>query len=673
MQKLLTKRAIILLTSAAAVLGATTPAVAATPTAGTQHVSYRGYDLQVPAAWQVVDLEKAPRTCVRADHNTVYLGTPGADQDCPAHGVGDTADGLLIEPAASAAQRGAQAPEVPAGTAVPQSVIAKDAVAHQFRVGISGTGLLVTANYRDSAATVNGLLAGAKATTTGTTGSTSKTPVAPRSVAPNATTTVPSTVATGYGFDACEAPSANTMQTWRASSPYRTVGVYIGGAARTCKEQANLTPGWVSARASEGWSFLPIYVGPQATISPTIPADAASAQQAGTAAASDAVNQAANLGFALGSVLYVDVENYGTTYHDRVQSYLTAWTKQIRALGFRSGVYSSASSGIKDLAAQYNQPGSTNPDVVWSANWNSQDNVSDGAMGLPGSGYWPNAQRVHQYQNVTDSYGGISINIDRDYLNVGGGSTLLKPAAQLTTGWGSYSEAVSGDFTGDGKADLVARDNNSGTLYLWPGNGQGGFNSSIVLTTGWGNFSQATAGDFTGDGKADLIARNNSNGVLYLWPGNGQTGFNDSIVLTTGWGNFSQATAGDFTGDGKADLIARNDSNGVLYLWPGNGQTGFNDSIVLTTGWGNFSEATTGDFTGDGKADLIARNNTDGNLYLWPGNGQTGFNNSVVLITGWSAFSQATTGDFNGDGKADLLGRNDPTGNLYMWAGTGGS
>ena len=40
---------------------------------------------------------------------------------------------------------------------------------------------------------------------------------------------------TGLGFDACTAPSAAQMQAWQRS-PYRAVGVYIGGADRACAQ-----------------------------------------------------------------------------------------------------------------------------------------------------------------------------------------------------------------------------------------------------------------------------------------------------------------------------------------------------------------------------------------------------------------------------------------------------
>ena len=45
------------------------------------------------------------------------------------------------------------------------------------------------------------------------------------------------------------------MAAW-VSSPYRALGVYIGGANRACS-QPNLTPAWVSEQVSEGWRLMP--------------------------------------------------------------------------------------------------------------------------------------------------------------------------------------------------------------------------------------------------------------------------------------------------------------------------------------------------------------------------------------------------------------------------------
>src|SRR6516164_124804 len=67
---------------------------------------------------------------------------------------------------------------------------------------------------------------------------------------------------TGLGFDTCAAPSTATMAAWLAS-PYRSVGIYIGGANRACGD-GNLSAGWVGSVEGQGWRLVPEYVGLQA-------------------------------------------------------------------------------------------------------------------------------------------------------------------------------------------------------------------------------------------------------------------------------------------------------------------------------------------------------------------------------------------------------------------------
>lgn len=72
---------------------AVTPADGAT----TKSVQYRGIAFDVPADWDVVDLEQDPTACVRFDRHAVYLGTPSPDMQCPASILGHT-DGLVVQP-----------------------------------------------------------------------------------------------------------------------------------------------------------------------------------------------------------------------------------------------------------------------------------------------------------------------------------------------------------------------------------------------------------------------------------------------------------------------------------------------------------------------------------------------------------------------------------------------
>ncbi|MEU5438440.1 FG-GAP-like repeat-containing protein [Streptomyces sp. NPDC020719] len=262
---------------------------------------------------------------------------------------------------------------------------------------------------------------------------------------------------------------------------------------------------------------------------------------------------------------------------------------------------------------------------------------------------------------------------DRLHLNDNGNQAMANALAPApaTHPAPHYSQTRAADFDHNGTADLIARDGQA-NLYLWPGNqdidapghGDGTFGSRRLLTDGW-NFTETTVGDFNGDGKPDLIAKD-SHGNLFLWAGRGNGTFAAPRKLTDGW-NFTQTTAGDFTGDGKADLIAK-DSHGNLFLWAGRGNGTFAAPRKLTDGW-NFTQTTAGDFTGDGKTDLIAKDSA-GNLYLWKGNGNGTFRAKELLSHDWN-YTQTTAGAFRQPGHDQLIARSDATGDLTQWDNDG--
>jgi hypothetical protein len=240
---------------------------------------------------------------------------------------------------------------------------------------------------------------------------------APRVAAPTAPLRR-ATVFTGLGFDACSAPSSRTMKAWRASSPYRAIGVYIGGANRACS-QPNLTSGWVAAQTEGGWQLLPLYVGLQAPSSDCGSCAKLSSSQAtaqGAAAALDAVAEAEGIAIGPGSPIYFDMESYalGSSASSATLAFLQAWTKKLHALGYVSGVYSSSGSGIVDLASEVGTS-YVLPDELWIANWNGQKSTSDPAVP---AGAWTPHHRVHQYRGGHDeTYGGVTINLDNNYVD----------------------------------------------------------------------------------------------------------------------------------------------------------------------------------------------------------------------------------------------------------------
>jgi hypothetical protein len=230
---------------------------------------------------------------------------------------------------------------------------------------------------------------------------------------------------TGLGFDACAAPSRRSMSAWEGS-PYRAIGVYVGGANRGCS-QPNLTASWVADHVAAGWHLIPTYVGLQAPTSSCgscakLSGSAAASQ--GTAAANDAVEDARAVAIGPGSPIYFDMESYTRTSSasSATLAFLAAWTARLHALGYSSGVYSSGGSGIADLVAKLGG-GYLEPDDLWVANWDGRVTSSDPY--LP-AGSWT-GHRIRQYRGGhNETYGGVTINIDNDYVE---GSTAGATAA----------------------------------------------------------------------------------------------------------------------------------------------------------------------------------------------------------------------------------------------------
>jgi hypothetical protein len=226
------------------------------------------------------------------------------------------------------------------------------------------------------------------------------------------------------GFDACAAPSQSTMSTWKQSSPYSNVGIYIGGSARGCA-QPNLTSNWVVNVRGQGWGLLPIWVGGQApcttlTRVTKISPDFLQAWYQGINEANAAADAAGALGIGPGAPIYYDMEAYprGGACTTAVLQFTDGWVGQLHARGYQAGMYSSLCSGIMDQA-QAVGTGRLPLDAIWIAAWNDKPSIYGfGAPCALNDLYWNQRQRVHQYTGGHDeSYGGVLINIDSNLVD----------------------------------------------------------------------------------------------------------------------------------------------------------------------------------------------------------------------------------------------------------------
>ena len=245
---------------------------------------------------------------------------------------------------------------------------------------------------------------------------------------------------TGYGFDQCLAPTQKMMNRWLNHSPFQAVGIYISGDSRACRSQPNLTPTWISKQLKKGWKLLPISLGPQASCQPRFPRYSddfkinpkpgrhgrySKARRQGIVEGTSTVADARALGLTAGSTLWYDLEgfNLGDTHcRESALVFLSAWVDRVHALGYQGGVYSSAASGIKMLDdARVQRPNRfTLPDAIWIARWDGVANTSTSYIREDG---WRPGGRVKQYRGGHDEvWGGVRINIDSNFLDLGTGS-----------------------------------------------------------------------------------------------------------------------------------------------------------------------------------------------------------------------------------------------------------
>ena len=258
----------------------------------------------------------------------------------------------------------------------------------------------------------------------------------------------------GAAFDICEAPPSSTMRAW-LKSPYRVVNIYFAGDGRYCQpggkgSQRYLSREWVRTVTANGWGLIPTYVGRQAPCrggsdKPKINWKPGVAEGQGRESADDAVDAAPTglkaLGLPHRSPAYVDIEPFpsGSKACDTsVRRFLLGWIKELRARGYRAGVYGLPTAAIRVLVAAHKADSSYPiPDAIWFADYDG--NASTWSANIPNS-YLPN-HRIHQYlAGVNQTYAGLPLQVDKDAMN----GDVVRPTSVATPAGPPYTYAAAG-------------------------------------------------------------------------------------------------------------------------------------------------------------------------------------------------------------------------------------
>jgi hypothetical protein len=223
--------------------------------------------------------------------------------------------------------------------------------------------------------------------------------------------------------------------------------------------------------------------------------------------------------------------------------------------------------------------------------------------------------------------------------------------SQLVDPTGDCRFDIMGQYADGALRAFASTGNLSGSHTLFAG-------PSNVVGAGWGsaNVQRIITGDFTGDGKADIGAQY-VNGELRVFSSTGDLSGRNTLfagpsnVAGAGWGsgNVERIITGDFTGDGKVDIGAQY-VNGELRVFSSTGDLSgkytlfAGPSNVAGAGWGsgNVQRIITGDFTGDGKVDIGAQY-VNGELRVFSSTGDLSGKNTLfagpsnVAGSGWTA------------------------------------
>ena len=270
-------------------------------------------------------------------------------------------------------------------------------------------------------------------------------------------------------------------------------------------------------------------------------------------------------------------------------------------------------------------------------------------------------------------------NGNADVYRGGLGGFPAAPSQSIQTMQDASSASI-GDVNGDGYGDLVVpgqyvdADRNSFlTLSVYSGGASGlsitpqTVTASVLHQPPFGN---SDTGDFNGDGYADVVVgsvANGTNGVVSVFYG-GAAGLDmtsTDIAMPSNAPDLAVSCIGDANGDGFDDIVALRQG---AYVYFGSAAGIGKSPTTLTSGQlrvgsGVAQALGVGDLNGDGYADFLAPDATAPGLRLYKG-ASTGVNSTAVILnpTPPANFTVSTAtinalsalGDVDGDGYPDV-------------------
>ncbi|MCB9916666.1 MAG: VCBS repeat-containing protein [Planctomycetes bacterium] len=270
---------------------------------------------------------------------------------------------------------------------------------------------------------------------------------------------------------------------------------------------------------------------------------------------------------------------------------------------------------------------------------------------------------------------------DADFLAIlfGTGGGAFAPPVQTSqigfTTVGSpefLSRLKPGEFTGDGRADLVLTHHGTQQVALIPNDGLGGFATPLLFDTG-ALVSSLAVGDFDEDGLDDVLALSLSGYTLHFLAGTG-TGLAAPVSMPSGlvstWQPWDFAVA-DVDADGHLDAVVPYQSNefGVevnqVVLFKGNGDgtfamgsPSFVDVGPILSGSRTYVQVA--DLDSDNRQDVVAvrdvfTSGSQDHVHVTYGNATGWDTPQAYVVSGEENLSECVIADMNFDGHLDIV------------------
>jgi hypothetical protein len=302
--------------------------------------------------------------------------------------------------------------------------------------------------------------------------------------------------------------------------------------------------------------------------------------------------------------------------------------------------------------------------VVWESL--GQDGSADGVFGrrfdAAGAAQGPEFN-INDVTAGNQRFPAVAVDADGDFVVSWASYGQDDSGHGIVARRGQGAGPVAGDFTVDGRADILWRNRETGAALLWQ---MDGFETEATGSIGGAgtDWQVRALADFDADTKTDILWRNTASGAALIWL---MDGFARRELGGIGGAgpDWEIAGAGDFDGDDHADILWRNTATEANVVWLMDGLTRRELGGIggVPPVW---EVAGVGDFDADAKSDILWRNADTGANVVWLMDGFAKSDSGGIGAVP-PAWEVAGLGTFNSDARSDILWRNAETGSTVIW------